>query len=142
MYLYSLFTIGMMLAYLSRLFVNWRLLAGLGIFPCLVLIVGLIITPESPRWLAKMGMTKAFESSLQALRGFDTDITAEVNDIMRIVASSANRQNAFTFADLKRRRYWFPLLIGIGLLVLQQLSGINGVIPISCLGPRTAIQAH
>ncbi|KAL6011334.1 hypothetical protein ACLOJK_001780 [Asimina triloba] len=50
-------TIGIMLAYLLGMFVGWRVLA------------------------AKMGMTEDFEVSLQVLRGFDTDITSEVNDI-------------------------------------------------------------
>lgn len=30
---------------------------------------------------AKMGMTEDFEASLQVLRGFDTDISIEVNEI-------------------------------------------------------------
>ncbi|KAE9457031.1 hypothetical protein C3L33_11055, partial [Rhododendron williamsianum] len=87
-------TIGIMLAYLLGLFVNWRILAVLGkfqyllsgILPCLILIPGLFFIPESPRWLvsfmkAKMGMTEEFEASLQVLRGFDTDISIEVNEI-------------------------------------------------------------
>ncbi|KAK1436533.1 hypothetical protein QVD17_02314 [Tagetes erecta] len=121
-------TIGIMLAYLLGLFANWRILAILGTLPCLILIPGLFFIPESPRWLAKMGMTDDFESSLQVLRGFDTDITVEVNEIKRSVASSNRRAAAIRFSDLKQRRYWFPLMIGIGLLVLQQLSGINGVL--------------
>ncbi|KAM6564595.1 hypothetical protein CsatB_024593 [Cannabis sativa] len=121
-------TIGIMLAYLLGLFVDWRALAVLGILPCSILTFGLFFIPESPRWLAKMGMTEDFESSLQVLRGFDTDITAEVNDIKRTVGSSPSRRTTIRFADLKRRRYWFPLMVGIGLLVLQQLSGINGIL--------------
>ncbi|EYU45171.1 hypothetical protein MIMGU_mgv1a004641mg [Erythranthe guttata] len=120
-------TIGIMLAYLLGLFVNWRVLAVLGILPCLILIPGLFFIPESPRWLAKMGMTDEFEASLQVLRGFDTDISIEVNEIKRSVASTSKRA-AIRFADLKMRRYWLPLMIGNGLLVLQQLSGTNGVI--------------
>ncbi|PWA92053.1 major facilitator, sugar transporter-like, Major facilitator superfamily domain protein [Artemisia annua] len=120
-------TIGIMLAYLLGLFVNWRVLATLGTLPCLILIPGLFFIPESPRWLAKMGMTDDFEASLQVLRGFDTDITQEVNEIKRAVASS-NRRTAIRFSDLKHRRYWFPLMIGIGLLMLQQLTGTNGVL--------------
>lgn len=121
-------TIGIMLAYLLGLFVNWRLLAVLGILPCTILIPGLFFIPESPRWLAKMGMTEDFEASLQVLRGFDTDITTEVNEIKRSAASSTNRRAAIRLVDLKRKRYWFPLTIGIGLLMLQQLSGINAVL--------------
>ncbi|KAI4327605.1 hypothetical protein L6164_020044 [Bauhinia variegata] len=119
-------TIGIMIAYFLGLFVNWRVLAVLGILPCTVLIPGLFFIPESPRWLAKMGMTEEFETSLQVLRGFDTDISVEVNEIKRSVASSGRRAT-IRFSDLKRKRYWFPLMVGIGLLVLQQLSGINGI---------------
>uniref|UniRef100_A0A1J3IE87 Sugar transporter ERD6-like 6 n=1 Tax=Noccaea caerulescens TaxID=107243 RepID=A0A1J3IE87_NOCCA len=121
-------TIGIMLAYLLGLFVPWRILAVLGILPMTVLIPGLFFIPESPRWLAKMGMTDDFETSLQVLRGFETDITVEVNEIKRSVASSSKRSSTVRFVDLKRRRYYFPLLVGIGLLVLQQLGGINGVL--------------
>ncbi|CAM8935927.1 unnamed protein product [Rhodiola kirilowii] len=120
-------TIGIMLAYLLGIFVEWRILAVIGILPCTILIPGLFFIPESPRWLAKMGMNEEFESSLQVLRGFDTDISIEVNEIKRSVASSTKRSTV-RFADLKRRRYWFPLMVGIGLLILQQLSGINGVL--------------
>ncbi|XP_042508115.1 sugar transporter ERD6-like 6 [Macadamia integrifolia] len=120
-------TIGILLAYLLGLFVHWRILAVLGILPCTILIPGLFFVPESPRWLAKMGMMDDFEASLQVLRGFDTDISIEVNEIKRSVASTS-RRTTIRFSDLKRRRYWFPLMIGIGLLVLQQASGINGVL--------------
>ncbi|CAL0312784.1 unnamed protein product [Lupinus luteus] len=120
-------TIGIMIAYVLGLFVNWRVLAILGILPCTILIPGLFFIPESPRWLAKMGMTEEFESSLQVLRGFDTDISVEVHEIKRSVASTGKRAT-IRFADLKRKRYWFPLMVGIGLLILQQLSGANGVL--------------
>ncbi|GAB4839417.1 hypothetical protein Ancab_028940 [Ancistrocladus abbreviatus] len=120
-------TIGIMLAYLLGLFVEWRILAVLGILPCTVLIPGLFFIPESPRWLAKMGMVEEFETSLQVLRGFDTDISVEVNEIKRSVAS-ASKRTTIRFVELKQRRYWLPLMIGIGLLILQQLSGINGVL--------------
>ncbi|CAI9110776.1 OLC1v1010855C1 [Oldenlandia corymbosa var. corymbosa] len=120
-------TIGIMLAYLLGMFLHWRVLAVLGILPCTLLIPGLFFIPESPRWLAKMGLNEDFETSLQVLRGFETDISIEVNEIKRSVASSTKR-TTIRFSELQRRRYWYPLMLGIGLLVLQQLSGINGVL--------------
>ncbi|XP_044512155.1 sugar transporter ERD6-like 6 isoform X1 [Mangifera indica] len=120
-------TIGILLAYLLGLFVQWRILAVLGILPCLILIPGLFFIPESPRWLAKMGMTDDFESSLQVLRGFDTDISIEVNEIKRAVASST-RRTTIRMAELKQKKYYLPLTIGIGLLIFQQLSGANAVV--------------
>ncbi|CAL0322395.1 unnamed protein product [Lupinus luteus] len=120
-------TIGIMLAYLLGIFVEWRILAVLGVLPCTLLIPALFFIPESPRWLAKMGMTNEFETSLQVLRGFDTDISIEVNEIKRSLAPT-NKSTTIRFAELGHRRYWLPLMIGIGLLILQQLSGINGVL--------------
>lgn len=120
-------TIGILLSYLFGMFVPWRILAVLGVLPCTILIPGLFFVPESPRWLAKMGKTEDFEYSLQVLRGFQTDITAEVNEIKRSVASS-RRRTTIRFADIKQKRYSVPLMIGIGLLVLQQLSGVNGIL--------------
>jgi SP family sugar porter-like MFS transporter len=119
-------TIGILLAYTLGMFVPWRILAVLGILPCSILIPGLFFIPESPRWLAKMGKMEDFESSLQVLRGFETDISAEVNEIKRSVQSS-RRRTTIQFADIKQKRYSVPLMIGIGLLVLQQLSGVNGI---------------
>ncbi|KAI4381716.1 hypothetical protein MLD38_007765 [Melastoma candidum] len=120
-------TIGMMLAYLFGVFVQWRMLAVIGALPCLLLIPGLFFIPESPRWLAKMGLTEDFEASLQVLRGFETDISVEVNDIKSSVAPTTKRKT-ISIAQLRRKRYWFPLMVGIGLMMLQQLSGINGVL--------------
>ncbi|GER49638.1 major facilitator superfamily protein [Striga asiatica] len=120
-------TIGIMLVYLLGLFVHWRVLAVIGILPCTILIPGLFFIPESPRWLAKMGLNEDFETSLQVLRGFETDITCEINEIKKSVASSGKR-TVLRFSEIKRKRYWYPLMVGIGLLMLQQLSGINGVL--------------
>ncbi|KAK7360016.1 hypothetical protein VNO77_01988 [Canavalia gladiata] len=118
-------TIGIMLAYLLGLFVNWRLLAILGIIPCALLIPGTYFIPESPRWLAEMGMNDKFEAALQTLRGSNVDITMEVQEIQGSLVSS--KTDTIQLGDLKRRRYWYPLMVGIGLLMLQQLTGMNGV---------------
>ncbi|XP_059459411.1 sugar transporter ERD6-like 4 isoform X2 [Corylus avellana] len=120
-------TIGVLFAYLLGMFVSWRVLAIIGILPCAVLIPGLLFIPESPRWLAKMERTEDFESSLQVLRGFGTDISIEANEIKTSVAL-ASKKSTITFSDLRRKRYWFPLTIGIGLLILRQFTGINGVL--------------
>jgi SP family sugar porter-like MFS transporter len=59
---------------------------------------------------AKMKMMDDFEASLQVLRGFETDITAEVNDIKRAVAS-ANKRTTVRFKELNQKKYRTPLLV-------------------------------
>lgn len=119
-------TIGIMLAYLFGLFVSWRLLAVIALVPSVLLLIGLFIIPESPRWLAKIGREPAFEASLRALRGPDADISVEEYEI-RTAVEANQQQNRFRISDLIERRYALPLTIGIGLLLLQQLSGINAI---------------
>uniref|UniRef100_A0A0D6QVP7 Major facilitator superfamily (MFS) profile domain-containing protein n=1 Tax=Araucaria cunninghamii TaxID=56994 RepID=A0A0D6QVP7_ARACU len=119
-------TIGIFVAYLLGMFISWRHLAIAGVVPCSLLVVGLFIIPEAPRWLAKIGKDVDFEASLQTLRGFDSDISLEAIEIRS--AMELNRQEAnIKLSELCQRRYAFPLTIGIGLLVLQQLTGISGI---------------
>jgi len=118
-------TIGIMLAYLCGLFVAWRPLAIAGVTPCTFLVVGLFFIPESPRWLAKIG-NEEFEASLQVLRGSDTDISLEVVEVKSVVEAS-KQQTGIKFSELRERRYALPLTLGIGLLLLQQLCGVNGI---------------
>ncbi|XP_062181393.1 sugar transporter ERD6-like 4 [Phragmites australis] len=120
-------TLGILVAYLLGMFVPWRLLAVIGALPCTVLIPGLFFIPESPRWLAKMNLIDDCETSLQVLRGFEIDITAEMNDIKRAVTSTT-KTTTIRFQELNKKKYRTPLIIGIGLLVLQNLSGINAVL--------------
>lgn len=119
-------TIGILLAYSLGLFLDWRPLAITGIAPCTFLVLGLFFIPESPRWLAKTG-NQEFEASLQSLRGRDTDISREVVEVKRVVAAS-NQQASIKFSELRERRYALPLTISIGLLLMQQLSGVNGIL--------------
>lgn len=118
-------TIGIMLAYLFGLFVSWRPLAVIGIIPCGLLVLGLFFIPESPRWLAKIG-NESFEDSLQVLRGSHADVSLEAVEIKSVMETS-NQQSSIKLSELFERRYALPLTIGIGLMFLQQLSGINGI---------------
>ncbi|XP_072994890.1 sugar transporter ERD6-like 4 [Typha latifolia] len=118
--------IGIFLAYLLGMFVQWRLLAAIGCLPCTALLVGLCFIQESPWWLEKRNRTKDSEDSLRVLRGDGTAISDEAAKIKEEVEKS--QRTVFQFADLMEKNYRDPLTIGIGLLVLQQLTGINGIL--------------
>eukprot|EP00252_Welwitschia_mirabilis_P003629 TRINITY_DN13693_c0_g1_i3.p1 TRINITY_DN13693_c0_g1~~TRINITY_DN13693_c0_g1_i3.p1 ORF type:complete len:365 (-),score=36.87 TRINITY_DN13693_c0_g1_i3:981-2075(-) len=119
-------TTGIMLAYLLGLLFSWRLMAIIGVVPCALLIVGLRFVPESPRWLAQKGKEADFVAALQVLRGRDADISLEESEIKTAVETQ-NEQDRIRLAEVLQKRYAVPLVLGIGLLVLQQFSGINGV---------------
>lgn len=119
-------TIGIFIVYLLGIFISWRYLALAGAVPCSLLVLGLFVIPEAPRWLAKIGKDSDFEASLQTLRGFDSDVSLEAFEI-RTAMEASNQEDRIRLSELFQRRYAFPFTIGMGLLVLQQLTGVSGV---------------
>ncbi|AQK88621.1 Sugar transporter ERD6-like 6 [Zea mays] len=116
-------TFGVLLSYVLGLFFPWRLLALIGTLPCLLLVAGLFFIPESPRWLARMNMMDDCETSLQVLRGFDADITEEVNDI-KIAVASANKSGTISFRELNQKKYRTPLIVASSKLQISS-SGMT-----------------
>lgn len=100
-------------------------MAIVNVIPCIFLFIGLFFITESPRWLAKVG-NKNFETSLQVLRGYGSDVSLEIDEVKNAVEAS-RQQTSIRFSELWERRYALPLTIGIGLPLLQQLCGISGI---------------
>ncbi|XP_047976177.1 sugar transporter ERD6-like 7 [Salvia hispanica] len=117
---------GVSVSFVVGTFMTWRNLALVGIVPCAVLLAGLSVIPESPRWLARQGKRKEFEASLRRLRGKDADISAEAAEIQENVETLERLPKA-KLLDLFQRRYLSSVMIGVGLMVFQQFGGINGV---------------
>ncbi|KAJ9187696.1 hypothetical protein P3X46_003121 [Hevea brasiliensis] len=117
---------GVSVFYIIGTVLTWRALALTGLVPCAILLFGLFLIPESPRWLAKMGREKQFETALKTLRGKDADISNEAAEIKDYIETLERLPKA-KLLDLFQRRYLRSVIIGVGLMVFQQFGGINGV---------------
>ncbi|KAF8401594.1 hypothetical protein HHK36_012539 [Tetracentron sinense] len=117
---------GASLAFLIGTVVNWRTLALIGTIPCLGQLLGLLFVPESPRWLAKVSRGKEYEATLQRLRGKNADISQEAAEI-RDYTETLHRHSEARMLDLFQRKYAHSLIVGVGLMVLQQFGGVNGI---------------
>ncbi|OQU86596.1 sugar transporter ERD6-like 5 isoform X1 [Sorghum bicolor] len=117
---------GASLAYVLGTFITWRTLAIIGVAPCLLQLVGLLVTPESPRWLARFGHPGAFEAALQKLRGKATDISDEATEIKDFTEKLQQLPESKMF-DLFRKDYIRAVTVGVGLMVLQQFGGVNAI---------------
>ncbi|KAI3979663.1 hypothetical protein MKX01_013758 [Papaver californicum] len=106
--------------------VSWRTLALIGVLPCFILLFGLFLIPESPRWLAKVGQQKEFQLALRKLRGKDADISQEIEDIQDYLQTLQHLPRS-QMLDLFQKRYLVSVSVGVGLMVFQQFGGINGV---------------
>ncbi|GMP76820.1 hypothetical protein CsSME_00033333 [Camellia sinensis var. sinensis] len=117
---------GSSVAFLMGTVITWRSLALTGLLPCIVLLLGLFFIPESPRWLAKVGLKKEFEAALQKLRGKDADVSREAAEIQTNIETLQSLPKA-GLLDLFDRKYIRSVIIGVGLMVFQQFGGINGI---------------
>ncbi|RVW53381.1 Sugar transporter ERD6-like 5 [Vitis vinifera] len=102
--------------------VSWRILALIGNAPCILHIIGVFFIPESPRWLAKTGREKELEVALQRLRGENTDISQELAEI-KGYTEICQRLSEDRILDLFQWKYAHSLVVGVGLMLLQQLAG-------------------
>ncbi|RLN42447.1 sugar transporter ERD6-like 16 [Panicum miliaceum] len=112
--------------YIIGALVAWRNLVLVGLVPCVLLLGGLFFIPESPRWLANVGREKEFHASLQKLRGEDADISEEAIEIKEYIESLRSFPKA-RLEDLFPSKNIYAVIVGVGLMVFQQLGGINGV---------------
>ncbi len=104
---------------------GWRWMLGLGAVPGLILSGGMLVLPESPRWLAGRGRWPDAEAVLRRLRG-TADVADELNGLRTDILREG-RQTAGV-AELLSPRLRRPLIIGVGLAMFQQITGINTVI--------------
>ncbi|KAL4579854.1 hypothetical protein LXL04_016022 [Taraxacum kok-saghyz] len=118
--------IGISVMWLIGILIPWRTLALIGVIPCVLQILGLFFIPESPRWLAKIGRWKDCELALQRLRGKNVEISEEAAEI-RDYTETLDQLSESRIFDLFQPEYSRSLIIGVGLMVLQQFGGVNAI---------------
>jgi SP family galactose:H+ symporter-like MFS transporter len=121
-------TVGIVVAYGVGLAFDasegWRWMLGLGALPAFALGIGMLKMPQSPRWLVMAGRDFEARATLARLRSGDPEtIEQEIVEIKDEVTAKPG-----TWSDLRQPVIRAALVVGIGLAVLQQVSGINTVI--------------
>jgi major inositol transporter-like SP family MFS transporter len=104
----------------------WRIMLSVAAIPAVVLLVGMFLLPESPRWYAGRGRTADAERVLSLSRAPE-DVTAELAGIAETVQAEGHSSRHAWRA--LRQNGWMRrlLLIGFGLAAVQQATGINTV---------------
>jgi sugar porter (SP) family MFS transporter len=101
---------------------SWRWMFASAVFPALVLVIGMIFLPESPRWLARNGFReKALENFHRLGRGDEAE--AELAEV-----ESALQEEQEGLGILLRPGFRVAVLVGVGLAIFQQITGINTII--------------
>ncbi|XP_034735387.1 proton myo-inositol cotransporter-like isoform X3 [Etheostoma cragini] len=108
---------------------GWRYMLGLSVFPAVLQFVGFFFLPESPRWLLQKGRNQEARQALSRIRGGQS-IDEEYNTIKTVIEEEEKATGGGRFVILRILRHGptrRALIIGCGLQMFQQLSGINTV---------------
>ena len=102
---------------------DWRYMFGLAAIPSIGLVIGMWILPDSPRWLISKSKIKEAKQVLLRVRT-EADVTPEITDIQK----SMEQQGEGGIRGLFQHSIKMPLIVGLGLAIFQQITGINTVI--------------
>jgi sugar porter (SP) family MFS transporter len=101
--------------------IGWRWMFAFTAIPAAVFFFGMLVVPESPRWLAKNGQSQKAQTTLRRIGGALYSVRA----IEEINATLASETRGLDFGELLQPSLKKVLLLGVGLAVFQQWCGIN-----------------
>lgn len=120
-------TLGIVVAYLVNFALAdaeaWRWMLGLGAVPALILLLGMLPLPESPRWLVEKDRLDQARPVLRNVRNDRADIEGEIRSMVE-----AREQEEGGWREVIEPWVRPMLIVGIGLAMGQQLVGINTII--------------
>jgi len=105
--------------YLFSAYGQWRLMFAVGLIPAFSLFIGMFFLPESPRWLLKHGYVDKARDVLKRIRG-SVDVEDELASIKNVL-----KQTKPAWRDLFSPIVKPALILGLGLAVLRQLTGLS-----------------
>ena len=128
-------TIGIVIAFLSNTWLasyatfggvtggHWRIMLGMIAIPAAIMFVGVLFLPESPRWLFLKGFKDRAVAVFERMHLDEAEIAEQVKEIEDNLKVKQNGFEMFKTNPNFRR----VIGLGIGLQIIQQLTGINVV---------------
>lgn len=124
-------TIGILVSYITDYLLgndanlqSWRWMFFVGLFPALILLIGMFFLPETPRWLISKNRWAEGEAVLNKVEDPDL-IRQTLSDLKRDI--ELDKHQAGSSEILKP---WLrpALIITVGIFFFQQFSGVNTII--------------
>ena len=101
---------------------SWRWMFGVAGIPSLLFALGILLMPESPRWLVRQGQFETAGKILSQVGG-KRKAQRELEEIKEAIAQEEGSIVQLFQPGLRR-----PMLIAIALAILQQVTGINTIL--------------
>ncbi|MFG2816800.1 sugar porter family MFS transporter [Streptomyces sp. NPDC004673] len=110
--------------------VSWRVAIGAAAAPALLMLLGQLRLPESPRWLIlRKGDVEGAEEVLKEVRPKGYDIRTELDEITALARRQQRTDRSHQGWRGLRQAWVRPaLVVGCGIAIFTQLSGIEMII--------------
>ncbi len=122
-------TFGIFLAYLVSDLLDsaeWRTMFLLAAIPGVLLLIGAMVAPESARWLVKVGRKDKARESMAKVTEPD-QVDSELGKVEAQISEEAAEGEA-SWSEVFSPRVRKALIVGVGLSIFQQITGINAII--------------
>ena len=103
--------------------IGWRWMFGSEIIPSILFLIFIFLIPESPRWLFQKGETSKAITVLEKLNAPEDAVLVQTE-----IESSLHQEDKNQWKHLVNPIVKKALFVGIGLSILQQLTGINAIL--------------
>lgn len=103
--------------------IGWRWMFGSEIIPSILFLFFIFLIPESPRWLFQKGETSKAIGVLEKLNAPEDALLVRTE-----IENSLQREDKNQWKHLVNPIFKKALFVGIGLSILQQLTGINAIL--------------
>ncbi|MGO1570324.1 MAG: sugar porter family MFS transporter [Canibacter sp.] len=115
----------------------WRIMFAICALPAIALFIGMLRMPESPRWLVEKGRDEDALKVLETIRTPER-ARAELADVAKVATEEQQEKSVGIKAVLTNKWLFRIVLVGIGVAMAQQLTGINSIM---YYGQRILIEA-
>ncbi|MEU4524346.1 sugar porter family MFS transporter [Amycolatopsis sp. NPDC024027] len=138
--------LGILIAFLVSYWLGpisaWRWMFAGAIVPAVILLIGLVFLPETPRWLVKNGQEDEARRVLASAHGSTVNLDEEIATIHEVIRLDTEEKPRIRdlFSGFVRPMIVVALLLAIG----QQFSGVNAInayFPTMLIGLGFATQA-
>ncbi len=118
---------------------SWRWMMLIGVFPALVLVVGMLAMPDTPRSLVRRGHAEHARAVLTGLRG---DTALAEDELTEIVALQRQQHDTRTGVRLSAPWVRRLLLLGALLAIFQQVTGIGTMVYVPTVLAGFGVSTH
>ncbi|MED3791489.1 sugar porter family MFS transporter [Niallia alba] len=118
---------GMLMAYVVNHLLtpsgNWHIMLGFAVVPSILLVIGMLFMPESPKWLAQHDRITEAEKVLNLTHTTKSEVEHEIF----VMKSLAKKHEKGRIKDIFEKWCRPIIVVGITIAILQQLTGTNTI---------------